>query len=156
MKRFTLKNWNITSIIKTILIIIVCVTVFIPQVDYTPNRFESGFLGLAKLAVILSLILPGLIYFNKLFFNLKIEKPSWNDNPLILTKPLIFWHYAAYTFMSFGLCWMISDLIYFGFIQYEPIKFFMLGIGSLTGVYLTLWIKPLLVKLVDKLNKLIK
>jgi len=141
-----LKKQNAFSIIKTVMIVGASISVFFPTVNYTPQKFNGYLIGQLKMILFPAIVLPILIHIFKFLNSAEIVKPKWTDNPFLLSKPLIGWQFISYSLLSFGLCTVINDLIKHGFIQQNSIQFFSLGIGTVIGVYLTLYLNRLIEK----------
>jgi hypothetical protein len=139
----SLKNQNAISIIKTSLIVISCILTVIPPSNYIPKEINGDFLNLLRMFVFGAFAIPFLIYLCKIFIKLEISKPKWTDNPFKIFKPLIAWQFISITAICQGVCMIIKDLIYFGFVPYFSAKNLAIGLGTFAGIYITLWISGL-------------
>ncbi len=116
-----LKNQNKTSIIKSSLVLIPCILILISQNhqgSQTANinlkaAFNFGFL----IFVFGAFALPFLLYLNKIFIKIEIDKPKWGENPFTIQKPLIAWQFISISTICQGFCLMLKDFIDPGFIQ---------------------------------------
>jgi len=144
------KKQNAFSIIKTVMIVGANILLFFPTVYYTPQKFDGYVIGQLKMILFPAIALPILIHIFKFFNSAEIFKPKWTDNPFLLSKPLIAWQFISYSLLSFGICSIINDWIRHGFVQQNSIQFFSLGIGTVIGVYLTLYFNRLIQKYTNR------
>ena len=72
----------------------------------------------------------------------EIIKPTWNDNPLTLKRPLSFFHFGAFFFMTIGISMLLGTAIKFQTLSFFGLTAISFGFGILIGIWLTLkWTK---------------
>lgn len=133
-----MKNWNKTGIIKAVLLGIFALANLV-----MPVKVEAYVgLGMLLLPIIFgSFAIPLIVKINTIFFDFKIVKPNWNDNPLKLKQPLSFFHYFSYFFITGGLSMFLGTFIKFQLVNYFGLSTVFYGIGILIGIWLTLKMK---------------
>lgn len=72
----------------------------------------------------------------------EIVKPTWNDNPLTLKRPLSFFHFGSFFLITVGLSILLGTAIKFHTLNFFGLTAISFGLGILIGIGLTLkWIK---------------
>lgn len=123
--------------LKSLLIFAVILT----GILFPPANFDCSLNIAIKLSalcffsgIILSIIVP----YGSLHDNPVISKPEWSDK-LNTRRPLIFYQLLAFITISYGSGSLLGELIQTQQISFIGIFAFTMGLGILTGVYLTLW-----------------
>ena len=133
-----MKNWNKTGKIKAIILGLLS----LPNI-LNPISAQSDF-GFTRIILPLFfglLFVPLIIKINVAIFGLTIISPTWNDNPLILKRPLSFFHFGSYFFMTSGLSMIIGTAIKFQQLNLLGMTSLAFGIGILGGINLLLQTK---------------
>lgn len=133
-----MKNWNRTGKIKAIILGLLAL----------PNLFMPiGATGQQGLAMILmplifgSIAIPLITKFNS-GLGREIIKPTWNDNPLAMNRPLSFFHFASFFFLTIGLSMLVGTGIKFQTLSFFGLTSISFGLGIFIGIWLTLkWSK---------------
>jgi hypothetical protein len=133
-----MKNWNRTGKIKAIILGILAL----------PNLLMPiGATGQQELAMILtplifgSIAIPLIAKFNA-GLGREIVKPTWNDNPLTMKRPLSLFHFGSFFFLTVGLSMLVGTGIKFQTLSFFGLTAISFGLGILIGIWLTLkWIK---------------
>ena len=130
-----MNNWNKTGKTKAIILVLLGL----------PNLFAPvGSQGQEKLSMILVPLVFGIVAipfiakFNEKILKRELTKPTWNDNPLKLSRPLSFYHFMAFFFLTVGLSMIIGTAIGNQEISYLGLTSVSFGIGILIGIRLTL------------------
>jgi len=134
-----MKNWNKTGKVKAIILGLLAL----------PNLLMPiGAVGPKNLAMILmtlifgSIAIPLIAKFNGVVLGREIVKPTWNDNPLTLKRPLSFFHFGAFFFLIVGISMIIGTGIKFQTFNFFGLTMISFGVGILIGIWLTLkWTK---------------
>jgi len=132
-----MKNWNRTGKIKAIILALVAIPNLIAPVEVHegPGMIYMPFL-FGCFAI------PLIIKFNGTFLKREIIKPTWNDNPLTLKRPLAFFHFAAFFFMAVGLSMVLGTVIKFQTLSFMGLTSISFGLGILIGIEISLkWTK---------------
>jgi len=134
-----MKDWNRTGKIKAILLAVFSLPNLLMPIGVNPKQ------GLL-ISILMPLIFGGLAVpliskFNSALLDREIAKPHWNDNPLILKRPLSFFHFGAFFFLAVGLSMVIGTAIKFQILSQFGLTSVFFGIGIMIGIILTLkWI----------------
>ncbi len=99
---------------------------------------ENGFLPVLLPFVFGSIAIFIITKFNQVFLKREIVKPTWNDNPLTLKRPLSFFHFAAFFFITVGLSIILGAAIKFQLLSFVGLSAISFGLGMLVGIRLTL------------------
>ena len=127
----TMKNWNRTGKVKAIILGMLCFpNIIIPIGAHPKMNFELIIIPLIFGAI----AIPFIAKINAAIFGHIIEKPSWNDNPLNLKRPLRFFHFGAFFFLIGGLGMIIRTLIGFQKINLFGLSIISFGVGILLGI----------------------
>jgi hypothetical protein len=115
--------------IKTLLIILFCVPNLIGTIP--PNGDNIGYE-----------ILPGLVLgvvsqLFRLLMNKPLNMPSWNDNLFKKGMSLSQWQFLAVMLIAVALCWLLKTAIVYHGLNGQGLIALSLGVGVLTGIYLT-------------------
>jgi len=130
-----MKDWNKTGKIKAIILGIIFLPNIIKPIGVQP---DSG-LAMIIMPLIFGIIaIPFITKINAALFGQVIEKPTWNDNPLTLKKPLSFFHFGAFFFLTTGLSMIIGTLIKYQQLNQFGLTVISFGIGILLGIQLLL------------------
>jgi len=136
-----MKNWNKTGIIKSILILILCILSLI-LLDFDEKmELYSGFYVVTIILTFLFIVLFFLLiskFWNLLGF--KFEKPNWNENPISLkfSKSFNFFEFIAYWFITSGIINVVFVGIFNQQFDGESAHLFFAGISLLIGMKLSL------------------
>ncbi len=136
-----MKNWNKTGKIKAVILGLLAL----------PNLLiPIGATGKFELVMILmplffgSIAIPLIAKFNGAVLGREIIKPTWNDNPLMLYRPLSFFHFGAFFFITVGLSLLLGSAIKFQTLSFFALPVISFGLGILIGIWLTLkWTKSI-------------
>ena len=90
-----------------------------------------------------SIAIPLIAKFNKAALGQEITKPTWNDNPMTLKRPLTFFYFGAFFFfLTVGLSIIVGTVIKFQTLSFFGLTSISFGFGILIGIWLTLkWTK---------------
>jgi len=134
-----MKNWNKTGKIKAIVLGILALPNLLMPIGATGPK---GFMMILVPLIFGAIAIPLIMKFNNAASGQEIVKPTWNDNPFVLKRPLSLFHFGSFFFLAVG----ISMLLGAG-IRYQTLNSFGLiavsfGLGILIGIWLTLkWVK---------------
>lgn len=130
-----MKNWNKTGHIKTIILGILFFLNLIVTSPVVPK------LGVAQYLLPLifgALVLPLIIRVNIGIGIGKIEAPSWNDNPLKFSRPLVFYQFGAWFMITNGSSMVLGSVIIHQTFHTFGFAAIMFGIGILIGIQLAM------------------
>ena len=96
-----MKDWNRIGKIKAILLALFCLPNLILPIGANPQ--QGLFVSILMPLIFGSVAIPLISKFNSSILGREIIKPKWNDNPLTLKRPLTFFHFGAFFFLSIGL-----------------------------------------------------
>jgi len=130
-----MKDWNKTGKIKAIILGIIFLPYIIKPIGSQP---DSGLAMIIMPLIFGIIVIPFITKINASLFGQIIEKPTWNDNPLTLKKPLSFFHFGAFFFLSTGLSMIIGTLIKYQQLNQFGLTVISFGIGILLGIQLLL------------------
>lgn len=129
-----MKNWNRTGKIKAIIL----------AFSALPNLLAPiGAVGQLELAMILmplifaTIAIPVITKLN-VAFGAEAVKPTWNDDPLTLKRPLSMFHFFAYFFLIVGLSMEIGTALKFHTLSTIGLTSIAFGLGLFSGIRLSL------------------
>ncbi len=135
-----MKDWNRTGKIKAILLAVFSVLNLISPFGVEPQ--QGLFASILMPLIFGSIAIPIISKLNQAIFGREIGQPHWNDNPLTLKKPLSFFHFGAFLFLSVGLSMVAGTAIKFQTLNLFGLTAVSFGIGILVGIILTLkWLR---------------
>jgi hypothetical protein len=126
-------RWTKAGRIKALIIVIVAaVNLFVPLVSVTQvfNRPAAILLFLFGSTAVPFVVI--VTYAGKI----KIPRPSWNENPFVVTTPLNLFQFGAYLFITFGLTEMARTLVRTKGLSSFGLNLFSFGVGMLMGISL--------------------
>lgn len=128
-----MKNWNRTGKIKALILGLL----FLPNL-IAPIPPMEGISAATMFMPLLfgAILIPFLSKVNAAIFGQVLEKPAWNDNPLHLNKPLRFFHFAAFFFLTTGLSMIIGTLIKYQAFNRFGLSAISFGLGTLIGIWI--------------------
>lgn len=130
-----MNKWNKTGKIKTVILVIIAIlSLLIPVCETEEEGIELILIPL----VFGSIAIPLILRFNRAVLGLEITKPTWNDNPLALKRPLGFFHFGSLFFLTVGLSIILGTAIKFHTLCFFGLTAISFGIGILIGIWLTL------------------
>lgn len=133
-----MKNWNRTGKIKAIILGILALPNLLMPIGATGQQ------GLAMILMPLifgSIAIPLIARLNA-GLGREIIKPTWNDNPLTMKRPLSFFHFGSFFFLTVGLSMLVGTGIKFQTLSFFGLTAISFGLGILIGIWLTLkWTK---------------
>lgn len=134
-----MKNWNRTGKIKAIILGLLA----LPNFLFPVGAQEQQGLAMILMPLIFgSIAIPLITKFNGAFLRGEITKPTWNDNPLTLTRPLSFFHFGSFFFLTVGLSILLGTGIKFQMLNFLGLTSISFGLGILIGIWLTVkWTK---------------
>lgn len=131
-----MKNWNKTGIIKAVILGLLFLPNIITPIGAQP---DFDFFTILVPPLIFGIVaMPLILKISAAIFGLVIEKPNWNDNPLSFKKPLRFFHFGAFFFLTTGLSMLIGTLVKFQQFNAFGLTTVSFGIGILLGIQLLL------------------
>ncbi len=134
-----MNKWNKTGKIKAIILLVLALPNLLMPIGATG---ETGLIMMLMPLIFGSIAIPLIAKFNEAVFGREIVKPTWNDNPLTLKRPLSFFHFSSFFFLIVGLSILLGTGIKFQTISSFGLTCFAFGIGILIGIGLTLkWSK---------------
>ncbi|MES2558172.1 MAG: hypothetical protein V4590_00415 [Bacteroidota bacterium] len=129
-----MENWNRTGKIKALVLALIALyNILIPLGAHV----EQGIAMIVMPLVFASLAIPLVAKFNGALGR-EIIEPHWNDNPLLLNRPLSFFHFGAFFFLTVGCSMLIGTGIKFQTLNSFGLTSISFGLGILTGIWLTL------------------
>ena len=133
-----MNNWNKTGKIKAIILGLLALPNLLMPIG------ETGQQGLVMILMPLifgSIAIPLIAKFNA-GLGREILKPTWNDNPLTLKRPLSFFYFSSFFFLTVGLSMLVGTGIKFQTLHFFGLTAISFGLGILLGIWLTLkWTK---------------
>jgi hypothetical protein len=135
-----MKNWNKTGKIKAIVLGVLAIpNMFVPLRETGEQEVSMILMPL----IFGSFAIPLIAKFNRVVLSFELVKPTWNDNPLNLKRPLSFFHFGSFFFMIIGLSMLVGTGIKFHTLSFLALFTISFGLGILIGIWLTLkWTKP--------------
>ena len=92
-----MKDWNKTGKIKAVILGVLFLPNIIKPIGAQPNM---SFLMVLMPLVFGIIAIPFITKINAAIFGQVIERPTWNDNPMTLKRPLSFFHFGAFFFTA--------------------------------------------------------
>jgi len=130
-----MKDWNKTGKIKAIILgLLALPNLLMPIAQQGQERFAMILMPL----IFGSFAIPLIAKFNGVIFGRELTKPTWNDNPLTLKRPLSFFHFCSFFFLTVGLSMLVGTGIKFQTLSYLGLTSISFGLGILIGIWLTL------------------
>jgi hypothetical protein len=134
-----MKNWNRIGKIKAIILGLLALPNLLMPIGATG---EQGLFMILMPLIFGSIAIPLIAKFNGAFLGREIIKPTWNDNPLTIKRPLSFFHFGAFFFITVGLSILLGTAIKFQTFSFFGLTAISFGLGILIGICLTLkWTK---------------
>jgi hypothetical protein len=134
-----MKNWNKTGKIKAIVLGLLALPNLLLPIGV---QGQQGFMMILLPLIFGSFAIPLITRFNVIILGREIIKPSWNDNPLTLKRPLTFFHFGSFFFITIGISTLIGTGIKFHLLNFFGLSSISFGLGILLGIWLTLiWTK---------------
>ena len=130
-----MKDWNKTGKIKAVILGILFLPNIIKPIGAQPNM---SFVMILMPLVFGIVAIPFITKINAAIFGQVIERPTWNDNPMTLKRPLSFFHFGAFFFLTSGLSMIIGTLIKYQQLNQFGLTTISFGIGILLGILLLL------------------
>ncbi|MES2379456.1 MAG: hypothetical protein V4538_00340 [Bacteroidota bacterium] len=128
-------NWNKTGKVKAIILAVLALPNLVLPIAV---QGEKGFLSILLPFVFGSIAILFIAKFNEVFLKREIIKPTWNDNPLTLKRPLSFFHFGSFFFITVGLSILLGSGIKFQMLSFVGLSAISFGLGMLAGIWLTL------------------
>ena len=134
-----MKDWNKTGKIKAILLVLFSLPNLIAPIG--TDTQQSLFVSILIPLIFGSISIPIISKFNSSLMSREIAKPHWNDNPLILKRPLSFFHFGAFFLLTVGLSIVLGTVVKFQSLSQFGLTAVFFGVGIFIGINLTLkWI----------------
>jgi hypothetical protein len=130
-----MKDWNKTGKIKAIILGILFLPNLVKPIGAQP---DFGFAIIVMPLIFGIIAIPFITKINSAILGQVIERPTWNDNPLILKRPLSFFHFGAFFFLTTGLSMIIGTIIKYQQLNKFGLTAISFGIGILLGIQLLL------------------
>jgi hypothetical protein len=130
-----MKNWNKTGKLKAVILGLFALPNLLVPIA------QQGQEGLAMIVMPLifgSLAIPLIAKFNGVVFGLELTKPTWNDNPFTLKRPLSFFHFGSFFFLTVGLSILIGSGIQLQTLSLLGLSSISFGFGILIGIWMAL------------------
>jgi hypothetical protein len=131
-----MKNWNKTGKIKTILLAIFSLPNLIVPIGAFPQ--QGLFASILMPLIFGSIAVPLICKANQTFRNIEIVKPNWNNNPFKFKKPLTFFQFGAFFFLTLGFSMLVGTAIKYQLFNTFGLSLISFGIGLLIGIKVTL------------------
>lgn len=130
-----MKDWKKIGKIKAIILGIL----FLPNIIKPIGAQSDMSFAMIIMPLIFGIItIPFITKINAAIFGQVIERPTWNDNPLTLKRPLSFFHFGAFFLLTSGLSIIIGTLIKYQQLNQFGLTAISFGIGILSGIKLLL------------------
>lgn len=133
-----MKNWNLTGKIKALIIVVMSIYSLLFPTIYTGFKGPVMFIIPFLFGIIIT---PVVARLNMMVAVKEIVKPSWNDNPIRISKPLTFFQFVAFYFLVTGLGTLIGSAIRYGILNYLALTTMSFGLGIIVGIWVTLLIE---------------
>ena len=126
-------DWNTTGKIKaTVVGLLAAISLFNPM--KVNGRLETVLVPF----IVGIIIIPVISKFNQFFLNKEIVKPTWNDNPFVMKRPLIMFHTFSIFFLVSGLSMVIGTGIKYLELNVLGLTSISFGLGMMFGIRITL------------------
>ena len=134
-----MKNWNRTGKIKAIVLGLLALPNLFMPIGATGTK---GFTTILMPLIFGCIVIPLIAKFNRAVCGSEIVKPTWNDNPFVLKRPLSFFHFGSFFFLTAGISMLLGTGIKFQTLSFFGLTIISFGFGILIGIWLTLkWTK---------------
>jgi len=130
-----MKAMNKTGKIKAIILGLICLPNIIKPIGAQTNM---SFLSILMPLIFGVVAIPLIMKINATIFRQVIERPTWNDKPIPFKKPLSFFHFGAFFFLTLGISMIIGTLIKYQQLNKFGLLTISFGIGILLGIQLLL------------------
>jgi len=130
-----MNSWNKTGKIKAIILGILALPNLLLPIGI---QEQQGFFMIIMPLIFGSFAIPFIAILNKVILRREIKKPTWNDNPLSLKRPLTFFHFGSFFFIVVGVSILLGSSIKFHELNYFGLSSISFGLGILSGIWLTL------------------
>ena len=130
-----MKAWNRTGKIKAIILGIL----FLPNI-FIPMEIQPDINIVVIIAPLIfgAIAIPFVVKVNVALFGTVIERPKWNNSPFSLKRPLRFFHFGVFFFITTGLSMLIGTGIRYQQLNLRGLTVISFGIGILLGIELLL------------------
>lgn len=131
-----MEKWNRTGKIKAIILGLL----FLPNIIRPKQTIYDDVVMYIVLGPLVFglLAIPLITKVNSIVFGQAIARPNWNESPLTLKKPLIFFQFGALFMLITGLSTILGTLIKYHELNFMGFLAISFGIGILGGIFLTL------------------
>ena len=129
-----MENWNKTGKIKAIVLVLIGLPNLLFPIGIQSEESEMIIIPL----IFGSIAIPIISKFNNVFLGKEIIKPNWNDNPITLKYPLVFFQFGAFFFLTIGLSMLIGTGIKYQILNFQAVTIISFGIGILVGIWLSI------------------
>lgn len=134
-----MKSWNKTGKIKAVIIGLLALPNLLMPIGVTGKQ---GFMMILVPLIFGCIVIPLITKFNGAVLGREIIKPTWNDNPLTLKRPLSFIHFSSFFFITIGVSMLLGSAVKFQIFSFLGLTSISFGLGILIGIWLTLkWAK---------------
>ncbi|MCB0804124.1 MAG: hypothetical protein KDB74_13585 [Flavobacteriales bacterium] len=130
-----MKDWNKTGKIKAVILGILFLPNIIKPIGAQPDMSIVMLLAPFIFGIV---AIPFITKINAALFGQIIERPTWNDNPLSLKRPLSLFQFGAFFFLTSGLSMIVGTLIKYQQLSDFGLTSISFGIGILLGIRLLL------------------
>lgn len=128
-----MKDWNRIGWTKSIILGILFLPNLIKPIE---AKLDFSFTMVIMPVLFGAIAIPLIAKVNAAIFGQIIERPAWNDNPLVLKKPLRFFHFGAFFFLTTGLSMIVGTLVKFHQLNQFGLTTILFGFGILLGIRL--------------------
>jgi len=130
-----MKNWNKTGKIKAIILGLLALPNLLFPIG---SQGQEGLIMILMPFIFGSIAIPFIVKLNQIILRREIIKPTWNDNPLTLKRPLIPIQFWSYFFLTAGTSTLLGSGIKFHAINFFGLFLISFGLGILTGIWVIL------------------
>jgi len=126
---------NKTAKIKSAILILAFLPNLIAPIG--ASQMNGGRSMIVVSFIFYAIMIPLLVKFNASFRDIQLKKPSWNDNPLKMNTPLVFFQFIACFFLAAGISMLIGTWWKYHHNNLFAMTAISSGLGILTGNLLT-------------------
>ena len=130
-----MKNWNRTGKIKAVILAALFLPNLLSPVG-VPGQQNPAMIFILFIFGLASVFLTARV--SSKILRREIIKPTWNDNPLTISKPLSFIHFCSFFFLVLGASVLLGAAIQFHAFSFYGLSLVSFGLGMLAGIRLVL------------------
>ena len=130
-----MKNWNRTGKVKAVILVVLFLTNLISPV-VVPGQQNVAMIFMLFIFGIVAVFLTARA--SSKFLRKEMIKPTWNDNPLTISRPLSFIHFCSFFFMVLGTSVLLGTAIKLYALSFYGLSLVSFGLDMRVGIRLVL------------------